>query len=161
MTKAIFTGTFDPFTLGHANIVRQAREVFNSIIVAVALDTGRLSVTDIKTRVDIAEKSLKGISGVEVVPFSGLLTDFAASNNTPFIVRGLRGEADFIQEQQLSAIYKTQNSSIKPVYFITDCTYAHISASVVRELVRLKGNISAYVNASAKDLIIKTYKTYE
>jgi len=153
--KAIFVGSFNPFTQAHKDIVTLACQVFPSVVVAVAEDTGRVTVCDFATRIAIAKQSLQEMAGVEVMGFKGLLTDFLKNQKTDFLIRGLRNEADFSAEQALMQVYKSQYAHIKPIYFITQ--NRHISASVVRELARLGGTIEGYVAHAAKDLIVTTY----
>ena len=154
--KAVFAGSFDPFTLAHAEIVRQARLIFPEVIVAVAGDTGKARVASADVRRKIAEASLS-LPGVRVTSFSGLLTDFMAAEKAVFMIRGLRDFMDLIYEQNISEVYKSQNADFEQVYFLSDHKFMHISGTIVRELARLGGNLNGYVAEGARTLVYKIY----
>ena len=158
--KAIFAGSFDPFTMGHAEIVTKALGVFSEIVIAIA-DNGGKVVADVKKRCEIAKVSLSNSKNVVIKPFSGLLTDFMTSENCTFMIRGLRDSADFLYEQNLAAVYKSQNTEIEQVYFITTHKYKHISGTIVRELARLGGNLDGYVAKPAQELVKAVYRESE
>jgi len=155
MKKAVFAGSFNPFTLGHKDIVLQASTVFDKVIVGVAVQTGKNTV-DLKTRCNIAKMSLKDIRNAEVMPFDGLLTDFAVIQKAEFIVKGIRNITDFEYEKNLVSVYLTQNKNLKPVYFISH-NLNHISSTIVRELVKLNGDITEYADGNAMAKILTTY----
>ncbi|MCL2847181.1 MAG: pantetheine-phosphate adenylyltransferase [Firmicutes bacterium] len=158
--KAIYPGTFDPFTIGHLEVVKKSLKLFDSVVIGVALDTGRQNQAPIEKRIEIVKRSVEGLKNVNVVAFEGLLTDFLKNQGTSYLVRGLRNEKDFLAEQPLSQIYHSQNQNIKPVYFITSPQFSHISSSMVRELLRLNGDISEFVANEAKPLILATYFSF-
>ncbi len=153
--KAIFAGTFDPFTVGHRDIAERAIKVFGNVTVAVA--AGGTARADIATRIKIAEISLGGVRGAEVVPFSGLLTDFvAAQQQKCVLVRGIRSVKDYEYERELDAVYKSL-FAVDSVYFMTSPVLMHVSSTVVRELSKLGAPLDGYVVSSAADIISKNY----
>ncbi|MCL2061919.1 MAG: pantetheine-phosphate adenylyltransferase [Firmicutes bacterium] len=154
--KAVFAGTFDPFTEGHYEIVNAARGIFTDITVAVA-DGCAKSAAPIETRCTLAKLSLGAMQGVRVEAFSGLLTDFMQKNSCIYMIRGLRDVQDFLYEQNLAAVYASQNPEIKQIYFISAHKYKHVSSTIVRELAALGGNLNGYAAAAAQTLIKKTY----
>ena len=156
--KAVFAGSFDPFTEGHLEIVKKARGMFGELVVAVAEDTGRKPAADIAKRREIAEKSLRGITGVAVKSFSGFLVDFMKFEKSAVMVRGLRDQNDFLYEQQLAEVYKSQNHEIERVYFIGGHEYRHVSGTIVRELASLGGSLDGYVAKAAQDSVRKAYR---
>jgi len=155
--KAVFAGTFDPFTIGHLEVVQKAVAVFDKVVIGVALDTGRQSQAPIEKRIEIVKKSIADINYVSVVPFGGLLTDFLKQQNTTFLIRGLRSEKDFLPEQSLAEVYRSQKADINPVYFLTSPKYSYVSSGIVRELLKLNGDVSGFVCSRALSLIKTTY----
>jgi len=181
--KAVFAGSFDPFTCAHAEIVRKALQIFPEVIVAIADDTGRARVAPIETRVQIAQITLndfdksgregdftnhplanrqppttiRAIHTLKVVPFSGLLTDFMAAEGAQFMIRGLRDFMDLKYEQNIAEVYKSQNAKFEQIYFLTGHNFMHISGTIVRELAALGGNLDGYVAGAAQGLVRQTY----
>lgn len=148
---AVYAGTFDPFTLGHLDVVKRAASVFDKVIVAVAASTGKNTALPLEIRKQIAELSVSNIENVKVNVFRGLLTDYV-SDLAAVIVRGIRSVKDFEYERALEAIYKSQAKS-EVVYLNCDPKLSHVSSNVVRELSGLGGDISGYVAEDAKELI--------
>ncbi len=153
--KAIFAGTFDPFTSGHRDILVRALKVFGSVTVAVAESTAK-SAADISERVRIAKLSTQDLVGVTVVPFSGALTDFAAENGCGVLVRGLRNNADYDYEKELDAVYKSLGDA-ESVYLMCSPSLMHVSSTVVRELCALGKSIDGYCEKAAAGEIVKVY----
>ena len=117
--KAVFAGTFDPFTLGHYEIAERASKQFTTLYVAVA--DGNQAKTcryNIKKRVRIAQLSLGALKNVIVVPFRGFLVDFMRENDIKVFVRGLRNAVDFDYERNLYNVYKSQDDSVEGCYFM-------------------------------------------
>lgn len=156
--KAIIAGAFDPFTAGHYDIVKRARAIFGEAIVAVAEDTGK-DTMPISVRVEIARKAVEGLFGVTVEPFSGLLTDYAASKGECVLVRGVRSEADIAYERSNSLIYRSL-SGIETLVMLSAPEYMHISSTAVRTLARLSAPIGGYVVAGTEELILKHYAAF-
>ena len=151
---AVFAGTFDPFTLGHYEIVVRAKKSFDKIIVAVANDAGSKKCRfNAKNRQKIAVKSLEGIDGVEVVIFKGLLVDFMKANGVTTLVRGLRNLTDFEYEKTLFEAYKSQYNDIEGYYLMCSSQYCYLSSTLVREVLSYGGNIENYVCKQALPLI--------
>ncbi len=157
--KAIFAGTFDPFTSGHLELVRRARDIFGEVIVAVAEDTGK-AASNIECRKKIAELSVKGESGVSVVKFDGLLCDFAVSVGNCVFVRGARNTVDFEYEKALSRVYKSQ-CGVDTCILYSSPDFEHVSSTVVRRLASLGASLDGYVSPSAKKIIIDAYGVCE
>lgn len=157
MKKAVFAGTFDPFTLGHYDIVKRASLLFDKVVVAVAKQHGKANVRALKNRIEIAELSVCDVKNAEVVAFDGLLSEFAKSCGTDVIIRGLRSSSDFEYERSLGEVYREQNKHIECVYLISSHAVAHISSTLVRELTPLGANIGGYVKEQALTLIEKLY----
>ena len=146
--KAIFAGAFDPFTVGHKDIALRAARLFDSVTVAVAVETGKHSISADK-RIDIARQSVSNAMNIEVVGFSGLLADFVKDlllkGEKCALVRGLRGARDIEYERDLMRIYREQ-CGVDTVFLYALAEHEHISSTVVRELARLNAPIDGYVD---------------
>ena len=146
MIRAIYPGTFDPFTRGHEDLVRRAAGVFDRVVLAIAASPSKVPMFGIDERVDLARKVLADISNVEVVGYTGLTVEFAARNGIGVIVRGLRAVADFEFEFQLANMGRHLNPDIETVYLTPKEQYTFISSSMVREIATLGGNVSEFVH---------------
>jgi len=154
--KAVLAGTFDPFTSGHCDLVRRARALFDGVIVAVARDTGK-SAAPLDKRLEIARKSVKGVSGVDVVPFSGLLAEFLKTQMPCVLVRGLRGVRDFEYERDLCRIYG-KGCGVECVYMMSAPENEHVSSTVVRSIAELGGALDGYVEPEALSEVAALYR---
>ena len=153
--KAIFAGTFDPFTIGHRDIVGRAAGLFDTVTVAVAEDTGK-STASLDVRTEIAKTAVNDLKNVTVVGFSGLLTDFAKKQGSALLIRGVRNAADLDYERDLTNVYKSM-SGIESLIIISSPELAHVSSSVVRTIAALGGDISQFVVKSTVQKITEIY----
>lgn len=153
--KAIFAGTFDPFTLGHRNIVERAAKLFDGVIIAVADDTGKNTVP-LSVRTEIVKSAVADIANITVESFSGLLSDYAANKGDCVLVRGVRNSNDLEYERDLTAVYKSL-CGVESVVIITDPVYGHVSSTVVRTIAALGGDITGYVVPSTAKQITEVY----
>ncbi|MDE6401002.1 MAG: pantetheine-phosphate adenylyltransferase [Clostridiales bacterium] len=153
--KAIFAGTFDPFTTGHRDIAERALSVFGNVTVAVANDTGK-TAQPIDVRLAIAKDATSDLSGVAVEPFSGLLSDYLAAQGDCVIVRGVRNTRDMEYERDHVRIYKSLCGK-DAVLFITSAEYEHVSSTVVRQLAALGGTLDGYVAERTAATVAKYY----
>lgn len=158
MNKAIFAGTFDPFTIGHYELVKRASGLFDEVIVGVSLATQKKCIASSNQRLEIAKQSLSDIKNVRVVIFDGFLTDFAKENDCKYIIRGLRNSIDFEYEKNLFAQYKAISSDIEVFYLISDAKIEFISSSFVKELIKLGGDYNPYLRENAKRLVTEVYE---
>jgi pantetheine-phosphate adenylyltransferase len=142
----VYPGTFDPITNGHADLIQRAASLFDRVVVAVAVDTGKDPAFGIERRIELAELALRDIEKVEVIRFSGLLVDFARKNKTPVIMRGLRAVSDFEYEFQLAGMNRRMAPDVETLFLTPAEQYAYISSSLVREIARLGGDVSTFVS---------------
>lgn len=157
MKTAVYPGTFDPLTCGHGDIVRRAVILFDRVIVAVAVNSGKEPVWDVNERVELAKKALAGLSNVEVIPFDNLLIEFAKQNNANIILRGLRAVSDFEYEFQLAGMNRRLAPDIETVFLTPAEQYTFISSSLVREVARLGGDVSDFVHPEVKKALQARY----
>ncbi|WP_133510970.1 pantetheine-phosphate adenylyltransferase [Candidatus Thiosymbion oneisti] len=145
MRSVVYPGTFDPITNGHIDLIQRAAFLFDRVVVAVAVDTGKDPAFDIERRVELAEQALRDIPQVEIARFSGLLVAFARKHGTSVIIRGLRAVSDFEYEFQLASMNRRMAPDIETLFLTPAEQYGYISSSLVREIARLGGDVSAFV----------------
>lgn len=155
--KAIFAGTFDPFTVGHLDIAKRAAAVFDSVVIAVARQTDKRS-SDAEKRAEIAALAVKELSNVTVEIFDGLLTEYAKGKGDFVFVRGIRSTIDCEYERELDGVYKSLGKTDGVVFFAKP-EYAHISSSAVRSLAMLNAPLKGYVAECTENAIRELYKT--
>ena len=159
MNRAVFAGTFNPFTLGHYDIVDRASKLFDEVIIGVADDSsGKDNLLSAVDRVDIAKISVSELKNVRVKSFCGFLVDFVKKEGAGVIVRGLRSATDAEYEKGLCAVYKSQNSEIECVYLFSEPKYDRISGTIVRQLIRFDGSLDGYVCPTASEKIRNCYR---
>ena len=147
---AIYPGSFDPITNGHIDLVRRASKLFDEVIVGITQNSKKSSFLNIDERIQTTSIALKDIKNVEVLSFNTLLVDFANAQNAQVILRGLRAVSDFEYEFQLSGMNKHLNPNIETLFMTPAEQYANISSSLVREILSLGGDISAFVPKSVE-----------
>ncbi|MDG2354207.1 MAG: pantetheine-phosphate adenylyltransferase [Gammaproteobacteria bacterium] len=147
---AIYPGSFDPITNGHIDLVHRASKLFDKVIVGITQNSKKSSFLNIDERIQTTSTALKDIGNVEVLSFNTLLVDFANAQNAQVILRGLRAVSDFEYEFQLSGMNKHLNPNIETLFMTPAEQYANISSSLVREILSLGGDISAFVPKSVE-----------
>ncbi|KAA6185603.1 pantetheine-phosphate adenylyltransferase [Thiohalocapsa marina] len=145
MRSVVYPGTFDPITNGHADLISRASKLFDRVVVAVARDTGKAPAFDLEQRVALARTICADMPNVEVVAFSGLLVEFARRLQVHVIMRGLRAVSDFEYEFQLAGMNRRMAPDIETLFLTPAEQYAYISSSLVKEIARLGGDVSAFV----------------
>ena len=143
---AIYSGTFDPLTLGHEDVVRRAADLFDEIVIAVAAAHHKKTLFDLADRVSIAQEATKKISNVRVLPFDGLIVDFCRLHGASVVVRGIRNLTDFDYEAQMAAMNRKLAPQIETVFLPPDANLACISSTLVREISKLGGDVSQMVS---------------
>ena len=148
---AIYPGSFDPITNGHIDLIRRASTLFDKVIVGITQNSKKAAFLNIDDRIQTTKAALKNINNIEVLSFDTLLVDFANAQNAQVILRGLRAVSDFEYEFQLSGMNKHLNPNIETLFMTPAEQYANISSSLVREILTLGGDISAFVPKSVED----------
>ncbi len=141
MKKAIFAGTFDPFTIAHYDIVQRGLQIFDKIIIGVGVNPNKKTLFDISKRIKIIEQTFLDEKRVEIKPYHIATVDFAKENKAQFLLRGIRSTLDFEYEKNIADTNKYL-SGIETVLLFSDNKYSFVSSSVVRELYGLKKDIS-------------------
>jgi pantetheine-phosphate adenylyltransferase len=143
--KIVYPGTFDPLTRGHEDLVRRAVGIFDEVVVAVAANASKQPMFSLDERVGMAAAVFRDVPNVQVLSFSGLLVDFVSQQQTSLVLRGLRAVSDFEYEFQLAGMNRSLKPDIETVFLTPAEQYMFISASMVREIARLGGDVSAFV----------------
>ena len=142
---AVFPGSFDPFTIGHHNLVVRAIPLFDKIIVAVGQNTTKNPAFEMQKRVDAIIKLYKSETNIEVVTFTGLTVDLCKKHNAKFILRGLRNGIDLEYEKPIANMNKKMHNTIETVFLLTEPAHECISSSIVREIYKNGGDISSFL----------------
>ena len=152
-TVAIYPGTFDPITNGHADLIQRARRRFDRVIVAVAGSTGKSTCFTLEERVSLARTAVAQIDQVEVTGFDGLLVKFAEEQGAGVILRGLRAVSDFEYEFQLASMNRKLAPGVETMFLTPDEGYSFISSSLVREIAALGGDVRAFVHPAVQEAL--------
>jgi len=145
-TKAIYPGTFDPITNGHIDIVERARKLFDEVIVGIAASPAKEPLLLLEERLALAKSALSHMTNVQIRGFSGLLIDYMSENGASVVLRGLRAVTDFEYEFQLAAMNRQLNSNIETVFLTPAENYTFVSATLVKEIAALGGDVSKFVH---------------
>ena len=144
MKRAIFPGSFDPFTIGHYDIVLRGLQLFDEIIIGIGHNINKRDTFPLEERINAIQSAFKGEPRVQVMAYDGLTIDFAAEQHAQFILRGVRSVQDFEYERNIAEANK-QLSGIETVLLYTRPEYAHISSTLLRDLHSHGKDISQYL----------------
>ena len=150
---AIYPGTFDPPTFGHADLIERAQELFDHVIVAVGKNSSKAPLLTVEERIAVLQEISKPYKNVSVESFDGLLMDYAREKNAKSIVRGLRAVADFDYEFQIAMVNRKLNPDVDSVFLMTRWEYSYLSSSVVREVAKLGGDVSDLVPEAVRPVL--------
>lgn len=142
---AIYAGTFDPLTFGHLDLIERAARLVEKVIIGVAASPGKKPMFSSDERIALAKTVLAHCPTVEVQGFDGLLVDFAKQHNAQIILRGMRAVADFDYEFQLASMNRHMMPDIETLFLMPAEKYMYVSASIVREIASLGGDITGFV----------------
>lgn len=144
---AVYSGTFDPITLGHEDVARRAAGLFDELIIAVAIAHHKKTRFTLSERIDMAQEALAGVGGrVRVLPFEGLIMDFCREHGASAVVRGIRNMTDFDYEAQMAAMNRKLNPQVETVFLLPQADRQCISSTLVREIAALGGDVSQMVS---------------
>ena len=145
MKVAVFPGSFDPFTLGHLEVLKSALKIFDKVIVAIGNNASKGGFFPVELKVQIAQDAVAGMPNVEVCSFSGLTVDFCVEKGAKFIVRGMRTTTDFELERAISQANKRMRPSILTVFIPSSHEYSFISSTVVRDVLVNGGKATDFI----------------
>jgi pantetheine-phosphate adenylyltransferase len=158
MITAVFPGTFDPITIGHIDIIKRASLLVDKLIVAVAKNTNKQNIFTQEERTTIVNKEIKEFKNVEVMMFEGLIVNFLKERGVNFLIRGVRNIVDFDYEIMMASTNKKLYKGVETLFLPTTETMRFISSSVVKQVLKLGGDISEFVTENVKKEIYKKMK---
>ncbi|APE30556.1 pantetheine-phosphate adenylyltransferase [Halomonas aestuarii] len=159
MITAVYPGTFDPITNGHLDLIERASKLFDKVVVAIATSPGKGPALDLDTRIALTREVVAGLDNVEVVGFSGLMTEFMKQQQARVLLRGLRAVSDFEYELQLANMNRAQMPELETVFLTPEVENSYISSTLVREIARLGGDVSKHVHPRVAETLKSHYNT--
>jgi len=144
MKRAIFPGTFDPFTIGHYSIVQRGLSFFDEIVIGIGFNQTKKTLFSVEKRVEMIQQAFKDEPRVKVASYNSLTVDFALSLQAEFVLRGLRSVGDF-EYERTAADANRKLTGVETVILFTESKYAYISSSVVRDLITYGKDISIFL----------------
>lgn len=160
MRTCVYPGSFDPFTIGHHDVLERAISMFDRVYVSVLSNAAKHPVFSVEERVDMIEQMVaaEGMKNVLVTHFEGLLVDYARAIHADYVIRGLRATMDFEYEFQINALNLHLAPDVETVYFMARPEHSFLSSSAVREIGSMGGNIKGLVPDSIQNIIAERLK---
>ena len=145
-TRAMYPGTFDPFTNGHEDLVRRAAQLFDHVVVAIGANPGKTPIFTLEQRIDLARRVLADVPNVEVASYTGLTVEFAEQRDLNVIVRGLRAVSDFEFEFQLATMNRHLSKTVETVFLTPPESFNFVSSTLIREIASFGGDVREFVH---------------
>lgn len=159
-TIAIYPGTFDPITMGHIDIINRALNLFDRVIIAIAINPGKTPLFTLEQRLAMVKKCFpEDYSRIEVATVSGLLVNYAMQRGARAIIRGLRAVSDFDYEFQLALMNRKLEREVETLFLMPGFRWIYISSSIIKEAARYGGDVSELVPAHVNQLLIETFSS--
>ncbi len=150
---ALYPGTFDPITNGHFDIIERALNLFDEVIVAVAISEDKKPMFTLQERINMVKESIKNLKNVTVLGFNNLTVELASEHNATVLIRGLRAVSDFEYELQLGYLNNSLDDTIETVYLMPKLQHAFISSSIVRNLLKFNSKTEHLVPKEVQRII--------
>ena len=145
MLRAIYPGSFDPVTYGHMDIIIRSSKIVDELIVGVLCNKAKMPLFSVEERVKMLEEVTKDLKNVRIIPFDGLLVDFASRMEAGLIIRGLRAITDFEYELQMSQTNHKLEPNVETMFLTTGIEYSYLSSTTVKEIAAFGGDLSQFV----------------
>jgi len=158
MRKVIYPGTFDPVTYGHIDLIKRAIELFDSVVVTVAINPGKAPLFSTQERVNMLRESLKDFQNVSVDSFDGLVVDNAKIVGASAILRGLRAVSDFEFEFQMALMNRKLANDIATVFLMPHEKFTYLNSTIIRNLASLQSDVSDFVPPIVQEALRKKFK---
>ncbi|MBU4484976.1 pantetheine-phosphate adenylyltransferase [bacterium] len=147
---ALCTGSFDPPTNGHINIIQRGLKIFDKIIVGVAINTSKNPTLTSEERVELLREIFKGDDRIEIESFDGLLVEYLKKKNIYTILRGIRNMSDYEYEFQMALANKTLCRELETVFMMTEGEYSHLSSSIIKEVISFGGSVAGMIHPAVE-----------
>jgi len=157
MRKVMYPGTFDPITYGHIDIIKRAKELFDEVVVTVAINPGKAPLFTIDERLSLLKESLKEYKNIIIDSFDGLVVDHAHEVGAVGIIRGLRALSDFEYEFQMALMNRKLASDVTTIFLMPHEKYTYLNSSIVKNLASLKSDVSDFVPHSVQEALRKKF----
>lgn len=151
MLRAIYPGSFDPVTFGHLDIMTRACNIVDELIIGVLRNKAKMPLFSVEERVKMLEEVTCNLPNVRIIPFEGLLVDFAKEMDAKVVIRGLRAITDFEYELQMAQTNQKLQSDIETLFLTTSLDYSYLSSTTVKEVAAFGGDISQFVPEAVAD----------
>lgn len=161
MLRGIYPGSFDPVTFGHADVIARSSKKVDELIVGVLNNKAKSPLFSVEERVRMLEEIAKDMPNVRIVPFEGLLVDFARKLKADLVIRGLRAITDFEYELQMAQTNQKLEPGLETVFLTTSLEYSYLSSSTVKEVAAFGGDISRFVPEIVAEQIAEKMKKKE
>jgi len=145
MKRAIFPGSFDPFTIGHESIVLRALNIFDEIVIAIGYNSTKKGFFPIDSRIKIIEEVFKEENRISVEKYNKLTVDFCNEKDIKFILRGLRTASDFEYERAIAQMNHFMENKIETVFLLTEAAHTPVSSTILREILKHNGDVCKFV----------------
>ena len=145
-SRAMYPGTFDPFTNGHNDLVRRASRIFDKVVVAIAANPNKAPLFPLEKRIELVKTVIGDVPNVEVMGYTGLTVDFATQHDLNVMMRGLRAVSDYEFEFQLATMSRHLSDQVETVFLTPTEQFNFISSTLIREIASLGGNVSEFVH---------------
>ena len=142
---ALFPGSFDPITLGHIDVIKNALQIFDKIIIAIGINENKNYMWEIEARKNHIQSIFEKYDNIIIKEYHGLTVEYCKSHNITHIIRGLRNTSDFNYEQTIAYANKRLNSNIQTIFIPSKQELSHISSSVVKEIIKNKGDLKSFL----------------
>lgn len=150
MKKAVYTGSFDPVTLGHLDVISRASRLVDTLIVGIGINSEKKSLFEPEERIELVQRVTAHLDNIEVQSFSGLAVSFVTECDASVMIRGIRPLTDIAAEITMSMANRRLNEKLETVFLMADGEYAHVSSSLIKEITKLAGDeqLAKFVPAS-------------
>ena len=153
MLRAIYPGSFDPVTFGHLDVIRRTCKIVDELVIGVLNNKAKMPLFSVKERVKMLEEVTSELPNVKIVPFDGLLVDFAKEMDAKVVIRGLRAITDFEYDLQMSQTNHKLAPDVETMFFTTSLEFSYLSSTIVKEVAAFGGDISKFVPEAVIDRI--------
>ncbi len=161
MLRGVYPGSFDPVTYGHLDVIWRSARLVDELIVGVLNNKAKSPLFSVEERVKMLENVTKDMSNVKIIPFEGLLVDFACKVDAGMVIRGLRAITDFEYELQMAQTNHKMAPGVETVFLTTSLEYSYLSSTTVKEVAAFGGDISQFVPDTVADRITEKMKKKE